>query len=64
MGHGRGVKGATSSSGVQNRTYALVDRQNSEASPYVVTGTLTIFSHNVYALIDPGSTLPYATLLE
>ena len=34
-----------------------------EASPDVVTGTLSIFSHNVYALIDPGSTLSYITPL-
>ncbi|KAH0765074.1 hypothetical protein KY285_000945 [Solanum tuberosum] len=30
---GRGARGAASSSGVQNRTYALKDRQNLEASP-------------------------------
>ena len=58
-----GARGAASSSGTQNRTYALVDRQNSEASPDVVTGTLSIFSYNVYALIDPGSTLSYVTPL-
>ncbi|MCF6774939.1 hypothetical protein L3H44_11150, partial [Corynebacterium sp. MC-12] len=34
-----------------------------EASPDVVTGTLSIFSYNVYALIDPGSTLSYITPL-
>ncbi|XP_049351862.1 uncharacterized protein LOC125816315 [Solanum verrucosum] len=62
-GHGRGVRGATSFSGVQNRTYALGNRQNLEASPDVVTGTLSIFSHIVYALIDPGSTLSYVTPL-
>ena len=63
IGCGRGARGAASTSGVQNRTYALVDRHNSEASPDVVTGTLSIFSYNVYALIDPGSTLSYVTLL-
>ncbi|XP_070036664.1 uncharacterized protein [Nicotiana tomentosiformis] len=36
-------------------------RQNSEASPDVVTGILTIQSHDVYALIDPSSTLSYVT---
>ncbi|XP_070039367.1 uncharacterized protein [Nicotiana tomentosiformis] len=36
-------------------------RQSSEASPDVVTGTLTVQSHDVYALIDPGSTLSYVT---
>ena len=34
-----------------------------EASPDVVTGTLSIFSHIVYVLIDPGSTLSYVTPL-
>lgn len=27
------------------------------------TGTLSNFSHNVYAIIDPGSILSYVTLL-
>ncbi|XP_049348983.1 uncharacterized protein LOC125813541 [Solanum verrucosum] len=36
-GHGRGARGAASSSGVQNRTYAHGDRQNLEASSDVVT---------------------------
>ena len=63
MGRGRGVRGAASSSGVQNRTYALGSRQDLEASPDVVTGTLSIFSYNVYVLIDPGSTLSYITPL-
>ncbi|KAH0641960.1 hypothetical protein KY290_033563 [Solanum tuberosum] len=62
-GRGRGARGAASSSGVQNRTYALGDRQNLEASSDVVTGTLSIFSHNVYVLIDPRSTLSYVTPL-
>ncbi|XP_070020401.1 uncharacterized protein [Nicotiana sylvestris] len=34
---------------------------NMEASPDVVTGILTVQSHDVYALIDPGSTLSYVT---
>ena len=29
----------------------------------MVTGTLSIFSHDVYALVDPGSTLSYVTPL-
>ncbi|XP_049357897.1 uncharacterized protein LOC125822529 [Solanum verrucosum] len=62
-GRGRGVRGASSFSGVQNRTYALGNRQNLEASPDVVTGTLSILSHIVYVLIDPGSTLSYVTPL-
>ena len=62
MGHVRGDRGATSSSGAQNRTYALADRQNLEASPDVVMGTLSIFSFDLYALIDP--VLHYLMLLH
>ncbi|XP_070010710.1 uncharacterized protein [Nicotiana sylvestris] len=36
-------------------------RQTTEASPDVVTGVLTVRSHDVYALIDLGSTLSYVT---
>ncbi|XP_070034731.1 uncharacterized protein [Nicotiana tomentosiformis] len=35
--------------------------QSAEASPDVVTGILTVQSYDVYALIDPGSTLSYVT---
>ncbi|CAN4106298.1 unnamed protein product [Withania somnifera] len=62
-GRGRGSKGAASSSGIQNRTYALASRRDLETSPDVVTSTLSIFSHNVNTLIDPGSTLSYVTPL-
>lgn len=41
--------------------YALADQQDSEASPDVVVGILSIFSNDVYALIDPGATLSYVT---
>lgn len=54
-----GARRAASCSGGQNRTYALGDQQNSEASPDVVTGTLSLFSQIVYSVIDPGSTLLY-----
>ncbi|XP_070034763.1 uncharacterized protein [Nicotiana tomentosiformis] len=37
------------------------DCQSSKASPDVVTGILTVQSHDVYALIDLGSTLSYVT---
>ena len=37
------ARGAASSSGGQNHTYALGDRKNSEASSDVVIGTLSIF---------------------
>ena len=39
MGRGRDMRGAASSSGAQNRTYALVDRQNEEATPDDGTGS-------------------------
>ncbi|XP_070004641.1 uncharacterized protein [Nicotiana sylvestris] len=35
--------------------------QTVEASPYFVTSILTVQSHDVCALIDPGSTLSYVT---
>ncbi|XP_070032124.1 uncharacterized protein [Nicotiana tomentosiformis] len=39
--------------------YAMMGHQRSKAYPYVVTGILTVQSHNVYGLIDLGSTLSY-----
>ena len=62
-GRGRGRGGVSGSSGPSNRVYALATRQDQEASPNVVTGTLLIFSRSVYALIDPGSTLSYISPL-
>ena len=62
-GRGRGRGGASGSSGPSNRIYALASRQDQEASPNVVTGTLSVFSRSVYALIDPGSTLSYISPL-
>ncbi|XP_060197284.1 uncharacterized protein LOC132626435 [Lycium barbarum] len=58
-GRGRGRGRVSSSSGPSNRIYALASRQDQAASPNVVTGILSIFSRDVYALIDPGSTLSY-----
>lgn len=56
------AKGATSGAdGGRNRLYALSTRQDSEASPDVVTGMLQIFSRNAYMLLDPGSTLSYVS---
>ncbi|XP_060182450.1 uncharacterized protein LOC132612133 [Lycium barbarum] len=52
---------AGNASGGRNRMYALTGRQNAEARADVVTGTLTVFTFDVYALIDPGSTLSYVT---
>ncbi|XP_070003110.1 uncharacterized protein [Nicotiana sylvestris] len=59
---GRGAaRGSVQSSGGPIRFYAMSVRQTVEASPDVVTGILTVQSHVVYALIDPGSTLSYVT---
>ncbi|XP_070049534.1 uncharacterized protein [Nicotiana tomentosiformis] len=60
-GRGRGGGDTSGSSGGQNCFYALTGRQDSEASPDVVTGILTIYSHAIYALMDPGSTFSYIT---
>ncbi|XP_070054724.1 uncharacterized protein [Nicotiana tomentosiformis] len=60
-GRGRGGGDTSGSSGGQNCFYALTGRQDSEASPDVVTGILTIHSHAIYALMDPGSTFSYIT---
>ncbi|XP_070041030.1 uncharacterized protein [Nicotiana tomentosiformis] len=62
-GYGRGRNGASSSSGPQNRIYALVGRQDQESSPDVVTVILSVSSYDVYAFIDLGSTLSYVTPL-
>ncbi|XP_070005170.1 uncharacterized protein [Nicotiana sylvestris] len=59
---GRGAaRGGVQSSGGPNRFYAMSGRQTLETSLDVVTGILTVQSHDVYALIDPGSTLSYVT---
>ncbi|XP_070004730.1 uncharacterized protein [Nicotiana sylvestris] len=59
---GRGAaRGGPQSSGRPSQFYAMSGRQTAEASPDVVTGILTVQSHDVYALIDPGSTLSYVT---
>ncbi|XP_070049856.1 uncharacterized protein [Nicotiana tomentosiformis] len=62
-GHGRGRSGASSSSDPQNRIYALPGRQDQDSSPDIVTCILSVSSYDVYALIDPGTTLSYVTPL-
>ncbi|XP_070049019.1 uncharacterized protein [Nicotiana tomentosiformis] len=51
--------GGAQSLGEPNRFYAISGRQSVEASPAIITGILTFQSPNVYALIDPGSSLSY-----
>ncbi|XP_070007747.1 uncharacterized protein [Nicotiana sylvestris] len=59
---GRGIaRGGAQSSRGPSRFYAMSGLQTADASPDVVTGILTVQSHDVYALIDPGSTLSYVT---
>ncbi|XP_070056294.1 uncharacterized protein [Nicotiana tomentosiformis] len=55
------ARGGAQGSGGPNRFYAMSGRQSVEASPDVVTRILNVQSHDVYALIDPGSTLSYVT---
>ncbi|XP_070046670.1 uncharacterized protein [Nicotiana tomentosiformis] len=52
--------GAQSSRG-PNWFYAMSGRHSVEAFPDVVTSILTVQYHDVYALIDPGSSLSYVT---
>ncbi|XP_070049448.1 uncharacterized protein [Nicotiana tomentosiformis] len=59
---GRGTaRGGAQSSGGPSRFYAMSGRQSAEASPDVIIGILTVQSHDVYALINPGSYLSYVT---
>ncbi|XP_059635296.1 uncharacterized protein LOC132277458 [Cornus florida] len=51
----RGGRGATSGSQAQGRVFAMT-LQDAQATPEVVTGTLSILDRNVTVLIDPGST--------
>ncbi|XP_070041205.1 uncharacterized protein [Nicotiana tomentosiformis] len=59
-GHGA-ARGGAQSSGGPSLFYAMSGQQSVEASPDVITGILTIQSYDVYALIDPGSSLSYVT---
>ncbi|XP_070022568.1 uncharacterized protein [Nicotiana sylvestris] len=60
-GRDRGRGRGSSSASNKNHSYALVGRQDQESSPDIVTCMLTIFSHDAYTLIDPGSTLSFIT---
>ncbi|XP_059290037.1 uncharacterized protein LOC132043575 [Lycium ferocissimum] len=58
---GRAPVRSGNAGGGPNRLYALTGRQDTDARTDVVTGMLTVFSFDVYALMDPGSTLSYVT---
>ncbi|XP_070023103.1 uncharacterized protein [Nicotiana sylvestris] len=59
---GRGAAKSSNAGSGRNRLYALAGRQDTEARGDIVTGMLTIFTFDVYAPIDLGSTLSYVTL--
>ena len=52
-----------SSDSPKNRFYALRSRGEQETSPDVVTSMLKVFSLDVYALLDPDTTLSFVALL-
>ncbi|XP_070034735.1 uncharacterized protein [Nicotiana tomentosiformis] len=59
---GRGAaRGGAQSLGGPNHFYPMSGCQNAESSPDFVMGILTVETHDIYALIDPGSTLSYVT---
>ncbi|XP_070032304.1 uncharacterized protein [Nicotiana tomentosiformis] len=55
------VRGSEPNLGGPSRFYAIRRHRDSKASLDAVTGILFIQSHDVYAFIDPGSTLSYVT---
>ncbi|XP_070057068.1 uncharacterized protein [Nicotiana tomentosiformis] len=57
----RGAAKSGNTGGGRNRLYALAGRQDTEAHGDVVTCMLTVFTFDVYALMDLGSTLSYVT---
>ncbi|XP_059627733.1 uncharacterized protein LOC132270571 [Cornus florida] len=57
----RGGKGVTSGSQAQGRVFAMT-LQDAQATPEVVTGTLSILDRNVIVLIDPGFTYSFVAL--
>ncbi|XP_070049896.1 uncharacterized protein [Nicotiana tomentosiformis] len=74
--HNRGGGGMVQPTGSVSGSFSLVQpptrgfqqsagcgrgQQDLESSPDVVTGILSVFSYDIYALIDPGSTLSYVT---
>ena len=60
-GRGAGGRGSTPISQIQSgtRTQArvfTVTQQEADASPDVVTGMISVYDHDAYALVDPGAT--------
>ena len=60
-GRGAGGRGSTPIGQIQSgiRTQAQVfsvTQQEADASPYVITGMISVYDHDAYALVDPGAT--------
>ena len=60
-GRGAGGRGSTPISQIQSgiRTQAQVfsvTQQEADASPDVITGLISVYDHDAYALVDPGAT--------
>ena len=60
-GRGAGGKGSTPIGQIQSgiRTQArvfLVTQQEADASPDLITGMISVYDHDAYALVDPGAT--------
>ena len=60
-GRGAGDKGNTPIGQIQSgtRTQArvfIVTQQEADASPDVITGMISVYDHDAYALVDPGAT--------
>ena len=60
-GRGSGGRGSTSIGQIQSgtRTQArvfLVTQQEADASPDVITGMISVYDHDAYALVDPRAT--------
>ena len=66
-GRGTGGKGSTPIGQIQSgtRTQArvfTVTQQEVDASPDVITGMISVYDHDAYALVDPGSTHSFISL--
>ena len=62
-GHGRGAggRGSTPIGQIQSGTCTqawvfTVTQQEADASPDVITGMISVYDHDAYALVDPGAT--------
>ena len=68
-GRGRGArgKGSTSIGQIQSGTHTqaqvfTVTQQEADASPDVITGMISVYDHDAYALVDSGSTHSFISI--